>query len=1091
MLQPLEGEEPEMEEEEEEANRGMEDEGEETQAKTLSGPIRPTQEMVEQHEVTHIPFRNWCSACVRGRAKSLGHYKSDKEEDQSPTISVDYGFFGREGELPSDVVGGSKAPVLVARDRKSKSVWSHAVPSKGIEHPYPSKALLQDIEATGYKRVIVKSDQEPAIIALVNSVKNAFKGDLLVEHSPKGESQSNGEIEIAVQAVQGIARTLKEAVEQKIGGKIGPREPLLAWLTEYAGVLLTLFHKGAPHDGMTAYQRLKGKPWRIALPPFGERVEFRRRTKNKLDTRWEAGVYLGVKMNTTEKIVGNATGTYVVQSMRRLPEGARYDQEMLKSLRGLPWKPQPGPEDPVNLELPMPIALEPEVEEHENRPTEIAPKRLVLKRIYITKYDIEKYGHTAACPACDSTREGRRQGGLQHTDDCRKQIEECMASDPTRRARVDQTNERHDRQMARAIEEHEALAAAGQPAGSAAPQAMDEEPADMDGDISDEELMTDVAHKKRKNEAFAQEEMTGIPDPESEVSLLVETLHEEYILAVTDSGDSEPTCEIEDDYKDIHEPYSSVFIDDVSGKTLNWNLVLEARNTEVETIDEMGVWKVILRTDEKTIQGKWIDINKGDVKNPKYRSRYVAREIRAVTKSKYFAGMPPLSALRMIIAIAVTLTFPNAIGEMIRQSSQYVIGFTDIKRAHFCAPATRRLLVELPEESGYSKDYVGLLQKSMYGCQDAGQNWELEVARKMTSAGFRQGRSNPCLYWHPDEELRVEVHGDDFTSVGPYDKVLWFQQQLKTWWKTEDRGILGPPGMPGTKQEMTILNRILSWTGQGIEWEADPRHQQLVVAALGVTAKVTTPVVKEKIEERDVESPELSVERASEYRSISMRTAYLAQDRPDLQRTTRELAKGLARPTERHWEMLKRVGRYLLHAPRVIQEFKYQKEFRRAEGWADTDHAGCIRTRKSTSGGAVQLGKITTRTYSKGQAVIALSSGEAEYYGLVSCISNVLGEVAIAKDFGILLKGHVWMDATAGIAIGSRRGLGKVKHIDTVFLWCQEYVVSGRISVGKKHTSEMLADILTKAVTEVLMRRMLEGLGFRIVQGRHRLALAA
>ena len=32
-------------------------------------------------------------------------------------------------------------------------------------------------------------------------------------------------------------------------------------------------------------------------------------------------------------------------------------------------------------------------------------------------------------------------------------------------------------------------------------------------------------------------------------------------------------------------------------------------------------------------------------------------------------------------------------------------------------------------------------------------------------------------------------------------------------------------------------------------------------------------------------------------------------------------------------------------------------------------------------------------------------------------------------------KAHVWMDATAGIAVGSRRGLGRVKHIDTVFFW--------------------------------------------------------
>ena len=137
------------------------------------------------------------------------------------------------------------------------------------------------------------------------------------------------------------------------------------------------------------------------------------------------------------------------------------------------------------------------------------------------------------------------------------------------------------------------------------------------------------------------------------------------------------------------------------------------------------------------------------------------------------------------------------------------------------------------------------------------------------------------------------------------------------------------------------------------------------------------------------------------------------------------------------------------------------------------------------------LGKCSIHTYSKGQAVIALSSGEAEYYGLVSGISQALGVVSLAKDWGMHLKAHVWMDATAGIAIGSRRGLGKVKHIDTVFLWAQEVINSGRASVGKKDTREMLADMLTKPVSGPTMRLLLEGMGYHFADGKHALGLKA
>ena len=79
------------------------------------------------------------------------------------------------------------------------------------------------------------------------------------------------------------------------------------------------------------------------------------------------------------------------------------------------------------------------------------------------------------------------------------------------------------------------------------------------------------------------------------------------------------------------------------------------------------------------------------------------------------------------------------------------------------------------------------------------------------------------------------------------------------------------------------------------------------------------------------------------------------------------------------------------------------------------------------------LGSSTVRTYCKGQAVIALSSGETEYSGLVSAASQTFGLQSVLLDWGWKFNAHVWMDATAGIASGSRRGLGRVKHIDTLF----------------------------------------------------------
>ena len=121
---------------------------------------------------------------------------------------------------------------------------------------------------------------------------------------------------------------------------------------------------------------------------------------------------------------------------------------------------------------------------------------------------------------------------------------------------------------------------------------------------------------------------------------------------------------------------------------------------------------------------------------------------------------------------------------------------------------------------------------------------------------------------------------------------------------------------------MRHLNRIIRWGSEGIECEPDPRHVDLVVKTLKVTRPVTTPLVRENPNAADEEDVPLSEEYATIYRSCTMRIGYIAQDRTDLQRVTRELAKGMSSPTERHLEQLKRCARYLVHSPRVVQMFR-------------------------------------------------------------------------------------------------------------------------------------------------------------------------
>ena len=101
-----------------------------------------------------------------------------KEAEQIPTISVDCGFFGQPDGRAHDTL-----PVLIVQDRKSKGIWSHPVPSKGVTHPYPARTLMTELDFMVYKRVILKSDQEPSIVALCDAVKNGWHGEITPEES--------------------------------------------------------------------------------------------------------------------------------------------------------------------------------------------------------------------------------------------------------------------------------------------------------------------------------------------------------------------------------------------------------------------------------------------------------------------------------------------------------------------------------------------------------------------------------------------------------------------------------------------------------------------------------------------------------------------------------------------------------------------------------------------------------------------------------------------------------------------------------------------------------------------------------------------
>ena len=148
----------------------------------------------------------------------------------------------------------------------------------------------------------------------------------------------------------------------------------------------------------------------------------------------------------------------------------------------------------------------------------------------------------------------------------------------------------------------------------------------------------------------------------------------------------------------------------------------------------------------------------------------------------------------------------------------------------------------------------------------------------------------------------------------------------------------------------------------------------------------------------------LTEEQCTLFRALAARANYLALDRPDCAFACKELCREFSRPTTDNIKALKKLACY---------DYKFEDPQMEARSFVDTDFAGCARTRRSTSGGAIMWGSHCIKHWPSTQPTIALSSGENELTGIAKGASNSLGVQSLDADLGLHLSTNIFTDASA------------------------------------------------------------------------------
>ena len=143
----------------------------------------------------------------------------------------------------------------------------------------------------------------------------------------------------------------------------------------------------------------------------------------------------------------------------------------------------------------------------------------------------------------------------------------------------------------------------------------------------------------------------------------------------------------------------------------------------------------------------------------------------------------------------------------------------------------------------------------MYGTRDAASRWDDCYSEVLRNLGFTKGVASGCCFHHPGRDVKCVVYGDDFTLLGPEGELKWFGKELAKHFEIKDRGILGPE--PGDLREVRTLNRVVRWDNQGVQYEADQRHAELVVRHLELESatSVSSPGLKVNAGDGDDDPP--------------------------------------------------------------------------------------------------------------------------------------------------------------------------------------------------------------------------------------------
>ncbi len=466
------------------------------------------------------------------------------------------------------------------------------------------------------------------------------------------------------------------------------------------------------------------------------------------------------------------------------------------------------------------------------------------------------------------------------------------------------------------------------------------------------------------------------------------------------------------------------------------------------------------------------------------RCRIVAREYRdGQTNEDQYSPTSSFSSVGLLLVMAMI--------------HNLAVTALDVKDAFLVVDQKEVMYVLIPtwiRELAQDGATHWLLKKCLPGQRNAALRWNEHFISLCTEMEFEAyaGCSTIMRRIQRDKRIYLSVHVDDIILISKPEDVDWFSQTVGRTLTMKMDG----PHLQGEGGSLYYLKKKITLLAEGILIQPNNTYIPKLIALLKVSGRRKRGLpyhatLESYCPENDLESERLSGESASLFRSALGLILYVAQDRPDIQFSTKVLATYMAHPCVKALAASKHLALYLDGTSDVgillrrcdpydttfdrwneeeIVEPDYRKD-RSAltlDAFSDSSWGDEKSTRKSTTAGMVFANGCLILSICRAQSTVALSSCEAELYAanstMIECMYLYqLAQFLMGED--TFVRQRLFLDSSSAKFVVQKSGVGKLKHVAIKHMFLQQLLRQKVFTIHKIPTRVNPSDLNTKKLS--------------------------